>query len=215
MTARFGFLGRHVVADWVERESEAVSETILSLGADAPTVWPGLPVKAYLINMLARVHPRTLGQRGQELSAWSLEDLVEQLGRRPRGVPWPIRNRLHGTSLFIVHEDIRRAQPAWEPRPLNFEDQAALGLGLQSILVHKPKELKNAGVPVSVVPTAPFSGAPPFPDFDVISGPAPVILSGPLGELVLYCYARGSFARDVRLDGPPEKVEKLRRALCV
>lgn len=214
MAARFGFFGTRAVADWIERECPAVGETILSLGADAPTVWPGLPVKAYLVNMLTRSHPRTLGKRGDELSTWSLEALVEQLGRRPdRRVPWPIRNHLLGASLFIVHEDIRRAQPGWEPRPLSFDDQFALGFGL----VTRGKELKDAGVPTVVRPQLTHAppGAPPPPEIRLIRGPDPVIVSGPVGELVLYCYARGSFARDVSLDGSPEKVEKLRSALCV
>lgn len=218
MTAHFGMFGRRIVADWVQREGAAVGERILSVGADSPTVWPGLPVRAYLINMLARVYPTTLGQHGEELSEWSLEDLVEQVRRRPeRRVPWPIRNRLLGMNLFIVHEDIRRAQPGWEPRLLSPDNQLALALGLQSIPVHKPRELKAAGIPVSAAPevAASVPGAPPFPEFELIRGPDPVTVSGPVGELVLYCYARGAFARDVCLDGPPEKVEKLRSALCV
>lgn len=217
--ARFGMFGRRVVADWVEREGAAVGETILSVGADALTVWAGWPVRPYLINRLVRMWPRTLGQRNEELTKWSLEELVEHLRHPPEPPQTPrlIRNRLRGLDLFILHEDIRRAQPGWEPRSLSPDDQFALGFCLQSVRVHPPRELKAAGIPVLLEPAveSPVPGAPPFPQTGALRGPEPVTLSGPAGELVLYCYARGAFARDVSLDGPPEKIEALRSALCV
>ncbi|GDY30498.1 TIGR03085 family metal-binding protein [Gandjariella thermophila] len=89
-------------------------------------------------------------------------------------------------EFFVHHEDVRRAQPGWEPRPPEPARDAALWRAVSRV-----GRIAYRNSPVGVVLRRPDGTAE-----QVKRGPRTVTLTGEPGELLLY-----SFGRDrVRLD---------------
>lgn len=119
-----------------ERHDERadVARTFLVLGPEAPTILPGWDATDLLEHLLLRegaphlqlgLHlpgpPGARARRAVEaLRASSWEDRVERFRRGPgRLSPIGRLDALGGQGeLLIHHEDLRRAQPGWEPRRL-------------------------------------------------------------------------------------------------
>ena len=127
-------------------------------------------------------------------------ELVERVRTGPP--PWsPTRFEavdavVNLAELFIHHEDVLRAAPGWEPRPL----PADLEQGLWSTLTRTGRLLFRRS-PVGVVLVTPAHGrrlvrsAP--------AGAGSVVLRGTPGELLLHASGRQSVAR-VLVEGPDE-----------
>ena len=115
-------------------EREEFAASFLALGADAPTILPGWDASALLEHlhlreraphlMLASHLPGLLHRRAQAaLARYRERSWTERVGlfRVPPGSLSPV-GRLDALSgqaeLLIHHEDLRRAQPSWEPRRL-------------------------------------------------------------------------------------------------
>lgn len=101
------------------------------------------------------------------------------------GPPWwsPMRlldQLVNGAELFVHHEDVRRAQPAWQPRllPADQQDQLWNQVRLLSRLSYRTS-------PVGVVLRR-TSGA----TITARRGPRPVTLVGEPAELVLHAFGR-------------------------
>ena len=111
-------------------ERQPLCDTALAVGADEPTLCGDWTVKDLVVHLLVREGgPR----RGRDLVA-PLAGLTDRRGRtrrarrlpgaggevrRPRLPPCavPLVDAWSNTlEFFVHHEDIRRAQPAWEPR---------------------------------------------------------------------------------------------------
>jgi uncharacterized protein (TIGR03085 family) len=124
------------------RERAELADLLDRLGPEAPTCcegWQTAHMAAHLVtrdrrpDALPGYGVELLGLRGP-LPAWShrLEDQVrastpyEELVRQVRaGAPawspmaWPVLLQGFSTSEFLIHhEDVRRAQPGWQPRAL-------------------------------------------------------------------------------------------------
>ena len=139
-----------------DRERADLADLLAQLGPDAPTCCTGWDTAHLAAHLVVRDRrPDAMpGFALESLPAgrlprrWAarLEDRVrattpyaELVGRvrsgPPRWLPtaWPQVDRLINTTEFAVHhEDVRRAQPDWEPRRLPPADQDALwpGAGL-------------------------------------------------------------------------------------
>ena len=100
------------------------------------------------------------------------------------------------------HEDIRRAQVGWRRRNLPSEAPDVLWKALRS---QGPALVRAAGVPVVV------RRADTDETSTLMPGREPVELRGPVTELVMYLHGRDE-VRELRFDGPEEKVAKIRRA---
>ena len=133
-----------------DRERSALADLLAELGPDAPTCCAGWTT-AHLAAHLAVRDRRPdalpgygleLLPGGERLGWWShrLEDrlrrttpyadLVDQVRAGPpawvpMGVP-AVAERFNAAEFAIHHEDVRRAQPGWEPRELPRPDQDAL-----------------------------------------------------------------------------------------
>ena len=131
------------------RERAALADLFETLGPDAPTCLPGWTTAHLAAHLAIRDRrPDALPGYGAEemgiggpLPAWAhrLEDRLrestpyaEVVGRVRSGrPPWspmawpPVAGMLDGTEFAIHHEDVRRAQPGWEPRalPRTVQDQ--------------------------------------------------------------------------------------------
>ena len=147
------------------RERLELCDLALALGEDAPTLCEGWVAKDLIGHLVIREH-RPLAGVGiavpvlSGLAEWEMTKvkrrdfavLVEKVrdpGFTPYALP-PVDRLANTLEYFVHHEDLRRAQPGWEPRELDPADQAeavvadqARGRGLA----------RRAGVPLG-------SGAP-------------------------------------------------------
>jgi uncharacterized protein (TIGR03085 family) len=116
------------------RERRQLTALVRQVGPDAPTLCEGWTVRDLVAHLVVREDsPAALGTAVPALARWlhretahrreeSWEELVARLESGPPrlslfGLPGADRV-LNGTELFVHHEDVRRAQPGWEPRAL-------------------------------------------------------------------------------------------------
>jgi uncharacterized protein (TIGR03085 family) len=195
------------------RERSALCDTFETVGPDAPTLcspWRTRDLAAHLVVREGRPDAAVgmlvppLAQRAQRVqdgyAAGSWPELVERIRTGPP--PWsPTRLEAVDTmvnlaEMFIHHEDVRRAVPDWEPRPLPDD----LEQGLWSTLTRTGRLLFRRS-PVGVVLVTPSHGrrmvrTPP-------SGAGSVVLRGTPGELLLHASGRERVAR-VTVEGPED-----------
>jgi uncharacterized protein (TIGR03085 family) len=132
------------------RERARLADLLDQLGPDAPTCCEGWTTAHLAAHVVVRDgRPDAMPGLGVErfwsdgpLTRWShrLEDRLrtgtpyaELVARVRSGPPaWspmalPVVDRLFNTSEFVIHhEDVRRAQPGWQPRALRLPDQDEL-----------------------------------------------------------------------------------------
>ncbi|HXO53976.1 MAG TPA: TIGR03085 family metal-binding protein [Mycobacterium sp.] len=129
-----------------QRERSALVETMRSVGPGAPTLcgdWTTRDLAAHLVVREGRLDatpgiaiPFFAGytdkvQRQVAASAeW--DELLDKIASGPPIFsPFKILDPVANMGeMFIHHEDVRRAQPGWEPRPLDDATVKALGRGL-------------------------------------------------------------------------------------
>ncbi len=132
------------------------------------------------------------------------DELVELVRVAPKWSPTQIDavDRLMNTTEFFVHlEDVRRAQPDWEPRELDDD----LVVDLTSALRRMAKPLTRRA-PVGIT-LAPEDGEP----IVAKDGEPMVTVRGPVGELLLFVFGRQAHAR-VALEGDEAAIERVRNA---
>jgi uncharacterized protein (TIGR03085 family) len=123
-------------------ERTALCDAALQVGEDQPTLCGEWTVKDLVVHLLVR--ERSPGAAGIVLSplarltdlesrrfaARDFPVLVEKLRHGPpRWSPYAVPKldaTLNTLEYFVHHEDIRRAQPAWEPRRLSDDEQKLL-----------------------------------------------------------------------------------------
>ena len=204
-------------APLARRERDDLCDLALTLGPDAPTLCEGWDAHDLVTHLLVRerqpvsslgnVVPARSGLTDRAMSRGrdrSFGVQVEQL-RRP-AAPLrlvPVLDRAMNTFEMVVHhEDLRRAQPGWEPRALPAADVEALWSQLG-----RGAALLGRQLPVPTAVRRTDTGA----TTTMRKGPDPVVVSGPVLELVLFLFGRDQI-RDVTFDGPPAAVARLRGA---
>ena len=128
---------------FVDRERRELADLLAEVGPDAPTLcegWDTAHLAAHIVvrerrpDALIGLGAEAAGKGGQ-LAAWThrLEDRLrestpyaEVVDQLRAGAPvwspmsWPpLASRFNTTEFAIHHEDVRRAQPGWAPRPLD------------------------------------------------------------------------------------------------
>jgi uncharacterized protein (TIGR03085 family) len=204
-------------ASYARKERQALCETARSVGPSAATLCEGWDVKDLICHLLVRESsvvgaagiaiPRLSRLTDKEMARLRrqpFERLVERLRSHKLtlyALP-PVDATFNTLEFFVHHEDIRRAQVGWRRRTLP-EDAVDTLWG--SLRTQGPALVRSAGVPVVVrrIDTEETTTLMPGRD--------PVVLSGPVTEVILYLFGRDE-VREVRMDGPEEKVAKLRRA---
>jgi uncharacterized protein (TIGR03085 family) len=199
------------------RERLSLCDTALALGEDAPTLCGGWTAKDLVTHLLVREN-RPLGALGiavpglggmteRDMAKLGKQDfgvLVEKL-RHPRLTPYaiPAVDRLLNTLEYFVHlEDLRRAQPDWEPRDLDRRDKSRLW---SAIRVAGRGLVRPAGVPVTIRRSDTGDTAV------LRRGDDPVVVTGLPSEIVLLLFGRDQ-VKGLDLQGPADRVAKLRRS---
>ncbi|MFI6319134.1 TIGR03085 family metal-binding protein [Nonomuraea sp. NPDC050556] len=199
-------------------ERSALSDLFLQVGPDAPTLcegWSAYDLAAHVVTRERRLDAGP-GITIKQLAGYtaSVQDgmkakhpfpeLVSMM-RRPGGVYglMPFLDELVNTlELFIHHEDVRRAQPSWEPRELPDELER---LFWQRLSVGARVLLRRS--PVGVVLHRAEGGV-------VLGGPKEgpkVEVTGKASELLLFCFGRQAHAK-VTLSGDTAATARLTNA---
>jgi uncharacterized protein (TIGR03085 family) len=117
-----------------QRERAALVETMLSLGPDAPTLcdgWSTRDLAAHLVVRERRIdaapgilipyfadHTAKVQDKVAQANGWN--ELMDKVASGPPIYsPFKLLDPVANVAeMFIHHEDVRRAQPDWEPRTL-------------------------------------------------------------------------------------------------
>ncbi len=193
-----------------QQEREALCDLLVELGPGAPTLcegWLTADLAAHLVVRerrpdsgpglvwppLAAYTDRVRRSR-RDRTPWT--ELVDLVRRGPPPLLRPFDAPMNTVEFFIHVEDIRRAQPGWEPRPLPPE--------LADVLwgrVGPGGMAKKMRASVALV--APGRGTK-----EGGTGPR-VVIEGDPGELTLFGAGRQGSAR-VEIRGDPELVARVR-----
>lgn len=196
-----------------------MADQLAEIGPDSPTMcgdWTTRDLAAHIVvrdrrpdAMPGILSPKFAAYTDKVQTKLIESDDFGQLVEKIReGAPYwsPLRidalDRIANTAEFFVHlEDVRRAQPTWKPRELDVD----LTKDLYAVLKRSAKMMaRKAPAGITLAPTGHANL--------VANGNDPmVVVSGPVGELVLWLYGRQP-ASQVSYDGAADAVEALRTA---
>ncbi|MBO0865339.1 MAG: TIGR03085 family protein, partial [Mycobacterium sp.] len=198
-----------------QQERAALVETMRSVGPDAPTLcegWTTRDLAAHLVIRERRLdaapgilvpalasYTAKVQKEVAESNDWTA--LVDKIASGPPTLSLfklldPVVNL---NEMFIHHEDVRRAQPGWEPRTLDAETVKALTRPLPVMA-----RLAMAKVPGRVALRTPEGKTL----VTVGRGPA-VIVTGAPEELLLFAVGRDA---RVSFDGADDAIRAVRDA---
>lgn len=198
------------------RERAALVESMRAAGPDAPTLcegWTARDLAAHLVVRERRLDaapgiliPQLAGytdrvqKQVSESTDWG--DLIDQIAAGPPLYsPFKLLDPLVNVAeMFIHNEDVRRAQPDWEPRELDDTTVSALSRGIGAMA-----RMTMGKSPARVALTTPQGKALAT----VGSGPA-VTVTGDPGELLMF--AAGRKQARVTFSGDDDAVAALRAA---
>ncbi|WP_345636349.1 TIGR03085 family metal-binding protein [Rugosimonospora acidiphila] len=198
-------------------ERESLCDLLADLGPDQPTLCTGWQTKDLAAHLIVRerrpdaaagimLRPLAghLARVQAAVAARPFDQLVDEVRRPPRWSPLSsidALDRAANTLEFFIHqEDVRRAQPDWQPRALPRPLSQALwkaipGLGRRAV----------RGFPASVLVVAAGYG-------QVQTGAGQQLwLTGDPGELVMFLSGRQAASR-AEVTGPEELAARLREA---
>ncbi|ULE34339.1 TIGR03085 family metal-binding protein [Mycobacterium sp. IDR2000157661] len=197
-----------------QRERAALVTTMREVGAHAPTLcgdWTTRDLAAHLVVRERRLDaapgiaiPALAGYtdkvQRQTAASSQYDDLLDKIASGPPVFsPFKLLDPVANMGeMYIHHEDVRRAQPDWEPRPLDDSTVKALGRSLPLMA-----RLTMAKAPARVTLRNPQGR-----DVATVGKGQPVMVTGELQELLLFISGRDA----VRLDfeGDPAAVEAVR-----
>lgn len=198
-------------------ERQALADLFMEVGPDAPTLcegWTTADLAAHLV-LRERRPDAAAGILVKPLSGYT--DRVQRSVRDGR--PWadlvdtvrngppfplslnPLDETVNTVEYFVHLEDVRRAQPGWEPRRLD--------PGLEQALWSRLKMMARALLRRS--PVGVTLRAPGFGEVEARAGDPRVTVTGAPGELVLFAFGRQAAAR-VDTEGDPDACARLRQA---
>ncbi len=193
-----------------QQERQTLCDLFVELGPDAPTLcegWSTADLAAHLVVRERRpdsgpglVWPPLAGHtekvRRAERDRTPWEKLVETVRRGPPLLLRPFDGPMNTVEFFIHIEDVRRAQGAWEPRPISPELADALWARVGPGAMAKK-------VPATIVITSPGRA-----DKERGTGPR-LTLAGDPGELTMFGAGRQGAAR-VEISGDADLIARLR-----
>jgi uncharacterized protein (TIGR03085 family) len=195
-------------------ERVALSDTLEKTDPGRPTLCEGWTARDLLAHMLVRerqpwssvgavvpvLAPVTeQAMRGYSDTPWA--EMVEELRSGPPAwSPYRIARvdeAANGAEFFVHHEDVRRGEPGWEPRPTDPTRDDALWT-----LITRMGRLLYRRSPVGVVVRRPGGE-----QAVIKTGKGLVTVEGEPGEIVLHAFGRDATRVDLR--GEPADVAAL------
>lgn len=209
------------MTNFARSERRSLAALLRTLGPDAPTLCEGWDARDLAVHLVIRdrrpdalignampgLASRSQGLQDRatqaeaelaELPWGELVGLVAEGGPRWNPMSWGPLDRLANTAEFLVHhEDVRRAQPDWEPRDLAWDLNARVFAMVRSMVL--PVSLKAGRHLVLEAP-----------GFGTVSAGRTVhpstTLRGTPVELLLWLFGRQEHARlEVTESGPPRE----------
>lgn len=199
-----------------QSERHALCNLLLEVGPDAPTLCAGWTTRDLAAHIIVREsRPDAAGgilikplaaygekvRQGVAQRDW--KSLVEAIRNGPPRLS-PMRlsflDRLTNTVEFFVHlEDVRRAQPNWEPRPLldDLESQLRTSITQGGRLFARKSP---CGLILQIAQGSSIVAK---------KGEPSVTVTGEVGELIMFVYGRQNHAR-VDISGPDDLVQAVR-----
>jgi uncharacterized protein (TIGR03085 family) len=205
-------------SNYARIERAELCDLLNRLGPDQPTLCAGWATRDLAAHLIVRERNPTAapgiwfkpmaGRTARvqsELAGRPFDQVIGMLRHPP---VWsmsglgPVDRLVNTQEFFIHHEDVRRAQPDWEPRELPREQAAVLW---RQVKLAGGLILRRLKTSIRVV-------APGFGEFTVgAASTSPVNMSGAPGELAMFLSGRQAHSR-VELTGPQELVDRLRGA---
>jgi uncharacterized protein (TIGR03085 family) len=209
-----------MVTSLAASERALLCDTAEQVGPDAPTLCGDWTVRDLLVHLIVRegspaavgIMVKPLGglldQAARRLEGHEFDRLVARVRQGPPvwspfALP-KVGPMLNTLEYFVHHEDIRRAQPGWEPRSLPRRTEDTIWGAAR----HAGKGIvAKSGAGVGVVAERTDTG-----DRMTLSSSSPVVtVRGLPSEVTLFLFGRTAQAR-VELDGAPEDVARLEGA---
>jgi uncharacterized protein (TIGR03085 family) len=194
------------------RERENLCDLLVDVGPDAPTLcagWVTADLAAHLVVRERRPdsgpglvwpaladHTERVRRGRRDRTAWP--DLVATVRRGPPLLLRPFDGAMNTVEFFIHLEDVRRAQPGWEPRSLPPELAGALWARLGA-----GGMAKKIGATIALT-------SPGRATKESGSGPRLVVAGDP-GELTMFAAGRQGASR-VEMSGDADLADRLRHA---
>jgi uncharacterized protein (TIGR03085 family) len=180
-------------------ERAALADLMLEVGPEAPTLCAGWDARALAAHIVVRerrldagfgsVLPPALAWTRHVQGVYRARPFEQVVAMLRAGPPWPNPLRLgpvdrafSTAELFVHHEDVRRAAPAWTPRELPDRVQDALWRVLRGSVLFT---MTGGRRPCTVALVRP-SGAL----LTVGRGEPAVSVTGEPAELLLFSYGR-------------------------
>jgi uncharacterized protein (TIGR03085 family) len=201
-----------MTANVAQDERADLCDLLIELGPDAPTVcegWTTADLAAHLVVRERRPdsgpglvwppladYTERVRRRRRDRTPW--EELVATVRSGPPTLLRPFDRAMNTVELFIHIEDVRRAQPGWDPRPLDpgLADEFWKRVG--------PGGMAKR-VPATILLTSPGRTGK-----EAGTGPR-VVVDGDPGEHILFGSGRQGVSR-VDVTGDPDLVARLRTA---
>ena len=197
-------------------ERQGICDTLLELGPEQPTLavgWTTHDMIAHLVlrerrpDAAAGIVLRPFSNHTSHVMAQMAEQPFEQLVATFRSGPplWSVfaipvlGDRMNMFELYIHHEDIRRAQPDWQPRPTDVQREDAFWDGLTSTTGKLMFRRCSVGVVLR---------AAGRPDVVVKKGEPAVHVVGEPSEIALIAFGRPTDRTHVVIQGTPEDIAK-------
>ncbi|AGL15569.1 TIGR03085 family metal-binding protein [Actinoplanes sp. N902-109] len=187
------------MTDYARTERRLVADLLQERGPDAATCCAGWTTRDLAAHLVVRERRPDaiignfvpgLAQHGETVRRAKAARPYAEVVQEVRTPPWwsPVSNQLtdelaNGSEFFIHHEDIRRAEPGWEPRQLSNGQQMALWKAVK--LVARLTLRKRGPVRLE---------APGFGVVQTGDGEPVATLTGPPAELALFLSGRQRIA---------------------
>lgn len=180
-------------------ERRAISDLFDELGPDVPTLCAGWQAKDLAAHLVLRerrldavlgIQVKALAGRTERVQRTLAEQPWPELVRQVRTGPpiWSpyrlpgVADLANGGEYFVHHEDLRRGQADWEPRPPDPARDAALWKTVRMVA-----RLSFRRSPVGIVLQRDDGER-----VTVKKGPRPVTIIGEPGELMLFAFGRSA-----------------------
>jgi uncharacterized protein (TIGR03085 family) len=197
-------------------EREGICDTLLELGPDEPTLCVGWTTRDMIAHLVLRerrpdaavgILVRPLSGHTSSVMAHVAQEPFEKLVATFRGGPpwWSlfgipgVDERANLSEFFVHHEDIRRAQPDWQPRPTDVRREDALWAGLTNPMGKLLFRRCSVGIVLR---------AAGRPDVVVKKGDPAVHVVGEPSEITLVAFGRPTDRSRVVIQGEPDDIAK-------